>query len=99
MLLGLRNAPSIFQRLIYSVFKEALDHFCSVYLDDILIYSYSTSEHLQYTLWVLSKLRSNYLFAKPTKCEFGLTKLEYLGYIISSSAVKSNPKKTEAMKQ
>ena len=37
MLLGVRNAPSIFQKLIYNIFREALDHFCTVFLDDILI--------------------------------------------------------------
>ena len=83
------NAPRTFQRLINSVFQEALDHFLTVYLDDILIYSSSTAKHLQYIEWVLSKLRSNYLFEKPTKCEFGLTELEYLGHIISNGTAKT----------
>ena len=96
MPLGLSNAPIIFQILIKSIFQEA-DHFCTVHLDDILIYSSSTAEHLQHIEWVLSKLRSNPLFAKPTKCEFDLTKLTYLGHIISSGTVKPNPKKTEAI--
>ena len=46
MLLGLSNAPRTFQRLINSVFHKALDCFCTVYLNYILIYSSSTSEHL-----------------------------------------------------
>ena len=96
MPLGLINAPNTFQRLINSVFQESIDHFCTVYLDDILIYSSYTSKHFKHIEWVLSKLRSNSLFEKPTKCEFGLTELEFLGYIISSSTVKPNPKKTEA---
>ena len=81
-----------------SVFKEALDHFCTVYLNDILVYSSSNAQHLQHIEWVLSKLKSNSLFAKPTKFEFGLTELEYLGCIISSSNIKCNHKKTEAIK-
>ena len=93
MPLGLRNAPRIFQRLMYSVFQEALDQFCPVDLDDILVYSSSTSEHLQHIEWVLFKLRSNSLFANPTKCEFGLTNLENLEHIISSGTVKPDLKK------
>ena len=73
MPLGLCNAPSTFQRLMNSVFCEALDKFCTVYLDDILIFSNTPQEHLQHVEFILSKLRSNSLFAKPTKCEFGLT--------------------------
>ena len=97
MPLGLSKAPSTFQILINSVFQEALGRFCMLYLDDILIYSSSTAEHLQQIEWVLSKLKSNFFFAKPTKCEFGPTELEYLGCIISSSIVKPNPKKTKAI--
>ena len=80
-----------------SVFQETLDYFCTVYLDDILIYLYSSSEHLQYIQWVLSKLRCNSLFAKSTKREFGLTELNYLEQIISSGTINPNPKKTEAI--
>ena len=96
MPLGLTNAPSPFQRLINSVFQEALNHFYTVYLDDILIYSSSTTKHLHYIEWSLSKLRFNSLLTKPTKCAFKITELEYLGHIISRSTVKPNPKKTEA---
>ena len=69
-----QNIPKTYK----SIFQEDLDHFCTVYLDDILIYSFSTAEHLQHIEWVLSELRSNSLFAKPTKCEFDLTELDIL---------------------
>ena len=97
MPLGLSNAPSTFQRLMNSVFQEALDRFCSVYLDDILIYSEDVPSHLHHIKWVLSKLREHHLKAKPTKCEFGLTELEYLGHIITNGSVKPDPRKTQAI--
>ena len=78
-----------------SVFWEAFDNFYSVYLDDILIYLSFTSQYLQYIEWVLSQLIFNSLYAKPTKCEFGLIELEYLVHIISNGTVKPDPKKTE----
>ena len=80
-----------------SDFQEAIDQLCIVYLDGILNYSYSTLEHHLYIKWVLSKLRSNSLLAKPTKYQFGLTKLEYFEHIISSGIIKLDPKKTEAI--
>ena len=97
MPLGLSNAPATFQRLMNSIFHEGLDHFCTVYLDDILIFSASIEEHLHHIEWVLNRLRQNSLFAKPTKCEFGLQELEYLGHIIASGTVKPDPKKTNAI--
>ena len=80
-----------------SIFQEAFDYFCTVYLDDVLIYSFSTAEHFQHIEWVLSKLRSNSLFEKPTKYEFGLTVLEYLEHIIYCGNVKPDPKETEGI--
>ena len=75
MPLGINNTHSTFKRLMDSVFQVSLDCFCAVYLDDILIHSSSTLELLQHIEWILSKLRSNSLFAKPTKCEFGQAEL------------------------
>ena len=64
----------------------------------ILSYSSSTLEQLQHIEWVLSKLRSSFFFfAKPTNYESGLTKLEYLEYIILSGTVKYHPKKSGAI--
>ena len=72
--LGISYAPKVFPELMNSIFQEALDYFYAAYLDDILTYLCSTLEHTHYIEWVLSKLRSKCLFAKTTKCEFGLTK-------------------------
>ena len=70
-------------------FRKPLTIFITVYLDDILIYSSFTSQYLQYIEWVLSQLIFNSLYAKPTKCEFGLIELEYLGYISSQMVLSS----------
>jgi hypothetical protein len=44
---GLCNAPATFQRLMNDVFREHLDDFVIVYIDDILIFSKNESEHLE----------------------------------------------------
>ena len=53
---GLYNAPGIFQSFINETLREYLDQFCTAYLDDILIYSNSKEEHVQYVQSVLQKL-------------------------------------------
>ena len=50
---GLSNAPSTFQRLMNQTFFDLLDHFVVVYLDDILVFSESLSDHLTHLQIVL----------------------------------------------
>ena len=55
--------------LINNIFREYLDKFVVVYLDDILIYSRTREEHLQHVRIVLKTLRKHKLYAKAKKCE------------------------------
>jgi hypothetical protein len=70
MSFGLTNAPAYFMNLMNTVFTEYLDRFIVVFIDDILIYSKSDSDHEEHLRMVLQKLRDNKLYAKYNKCEF-----------------------------
>jgi hypothetical protein len=70
MSFGLTNAPAYFMNLMNKVFMEYLDRFVVVFIDDILIYSKSDSDHEEHLRLVLQKLRDNQLYAKFSKCEF-----------------------------
>jgi hypothetical protein len=94
---GLCNAPSTFQNLMNDVLRDFLDDFAIVYLDDILIFSRSLEEHKRHVRLVLERLRANGLFAKPEKCFFHQEEIEYLGFIVSPSGVKMDPKKVSAI--
>ena len=63
-------------------FRDNLDIFVTVYLDDILVFSATPDEHEQHLCWVLDQLRKHGLKAKCSKCSFGIHKLEYLGHVI-----------------
>jgi hypothetical protein len=67
---------------------EYLDKFVVVFIDDILIFSKTKEEHEKHLRLVLEKLRSNKLYAKLSKCEFWLTKVAFLGYVISAGGVQ-----------
>ena len=94
---GLTNAPATFQRLMNDVLRENLDDFVTVYLDDILIFSKSDDEHARHLQWVLGKLREHGLFAKRTKCAFGLDSVEYLGHVVIAEGISPDPAKIEAI--
>lgn len=69
---GLCNAPATFQRLMNTVFRQHLDEFVTVYLDDILVFSPDPATHVEHLRWVLTQLRKHSLFAKRSKCHVGL---------------------------
>jgi hypothetical protein len=56
MSFGLTNAPTYFMNLMNKVFMEYLDRFVVVFIDDILIYSKSDSDHEEHLRLVLQKL-------------------------------------------
>ncbi|GJV70246.1 transposon Tf2-6 polyprotein, partial [Tanacetum coccineum] len=94
---GLTNAPSTFQALMNDVFKEYLRKFILVFFDDILIYSKSLSNHVDHLTIILKTMRQNKLFAKKTKCVFGISHVEYLRHVISVQGVAVDPSKIVAM--
>ena len=67
---GLTNAPATFMTLMNDIFREYLDQFIVIYLDDILIYSKTKEDHIQHIRKVLDILRQHQLYAKISKCEF-----------------------------
>ncbi|CAF1537985.1 unnamed protein product, partial [Didymodactylos carnosus] len=69
-----------------------------IYLDDILIYSKNEEDHLKHIKIVLDLLRKHQLFAKKSKCEFGVERLEFLGHIVSPSGISVDDNKVIAVK-
>jgi hypothetical protein len=95
MSFGLTNAPDYFMNLMNKVFVEYLARFVVVFIDDILIYSKSDSDHEEHLRMVLQKLRDNQLYAKFSKCEFWICEVPFLGHIISNGEISVDPAKVK----
>ncbi|KAG1930727.1 retrotransposable element [Pimephales promelas] len=94
---GLSNSPSVFQAFMNDIFRDMLDRWVIVYIDDILIYSNSLEEHVQHVRSVLQRLIQFHLYAKMEKCEFHQTSISFLGYVISQDGVAMDEKKVRGV--
>src|SRR6266700_4164421 len=94
---GLATAPSTFQRYLNRVLSDYLHKFCLVYIDDLIIFSKSESEHIAHIRCVFQCLDSHNLRLNPEKCEFLTTEVAYLGHVITPEGVKPDPDKTKYM--
>ncbi|GJS10686.1 putative reverse transcriptase domain-containing protein [Tanacetum coccineum] len=98
MLFGLTNAPTVFMDLMNRVCKPYLDRFVIVFIDDILIYSKSRKEHEGHLKLILKLLKEEELYAKFSKCEFWLSKVQFLSHMINSEGIHVDPTKIESIK-
>jgi hypothetical protein len=86
------NAPVVFQHLMNDIFREYMDEFVVVYLDDILTFSKDQETHDKHVRLVFATLREHGLYAKMEKCEFDKSLVAFLGYVISPDGIHGQVK-------
>jgi len=96
---GLPNGPSVLQSYLEHVLEDGLNSYVRVYMDDILIYSQSMSDHTRHVRNVLCALIRNHLVIKLEKCEFHKSEIKYLGNILTKNGVKIDPEKVQQVKE
>lgn len=97
MPMGLTNAPATCQRLMEMVLRGLPWKTCLVYLDDVLIYSHSFSEHLQHLEEILSRFQSSGLKLNPSKCSFATEQVQFLGHVVSKNGIQPDPKNVKSV--
>ncbi len=84
---GLTNAPAAFTLSMSSLVYEMNGECLVLFLDGILVYSKSVEEHKEHLRRVFEILRKNGLYAKKSKCEFGVSDIEFLGHHVNANGV------------
>ena len=93
---GLRNAAQTFQRFIDQVLRGL--PYCYAYIDDLLVASDSPEQHQQHLRQVLQRLSEHGIIINPSKCEFGVTELDFLGHRVSSQGIQPLQERVKAVK-
>ncbi len=93
---GLKNAAQTFQRLMDTV-TQGLD-FIFVYLDDILVASCNKAQHLDHLKQLFQRLADHGLVINPKKCEFGKSKINFLGHEVTPEGIKPDTKKVDVLR-
>jgi transposase InsO family protein len=96
---GLTSATATFERLMEMVLRGLHWKTLLIYLDDVIVFSNSLEEHCDRLAEVFQRLRSAGLKLKPSKCELFRTKVNYLGHVVSSQGVSTDPDKVKAVQE
>ena len=91
---GPKRAPSYFQQMMSSVVLCGLLYFiCEMYLDDCIVHAKGDDQFLERLETVLKRFQERKIFLKPTKCKFGMSRVEYCGKVISKEGLSMSNKK------
>jgi len=94
---GASNAPALFSQGMRSILAPFLGKFCTLYLDDVCVYSASDGEHLHHLDLVLTALRNAHIYLGLPKCSFMTKSLKFLGWIVSPEGLTADPSKLSSV--
>ena len=94
---GLRNGPSIFQRVMQGILAPYLWIFCLVYIDDIVIYSKTYEDHIEHLDKVLGAIEQAGITLSPVKCHLFYSSILLLGHKVSRLGLSTHTEKVRAI--
>jgi hypothetical protein len=96
---GMKNAPAVFQRVMQELLRDRLSKGVIVFMDDILLYSHTESEHEELVEWVVGQIEAGGFYAHPAKCEFFQREVSFLGHVVSERGVAVQQHKVKVVQQ
>jgi len=93
----LKNAGATYQRLVNRMFQNQIGRNVEVYVDDLLVKSIRANRHIEDLRETFRTLREYNMKLNPTKCAFGVSSGNFLGFMVSQRGIEANPEKVRAI--
>ena len=94
---GLKIARATYQRLVNKMFQKQIGASMEVYIDDMLVKSVKAEFHVDHLTELFQVLKDYKMELNLTKCAFGVSVGKFLGFIVNSRGIESNPDKIKAV--
>jgi hypothetical protein len=94
---GLKNAGATYQRMMQNCLGSQIDHNIQVYIDDVVITMRKEEALINDLKETFDNLGRYKLKLNPTKCFFGVSTGQLLGFLVSARGIEANPKKIQAI--
>ncbi|XP_058202905.1 uncharacterized protein LOC131317365 [Rhododendron vialii] len=97
MAFGLKNAGATYQRTMNVIFHDLIGRFMEVYIDDVVVKSHTFDEHIDHLKQVLLRMRHYQLKMNATKCAFGVTARNFLGFLVHKKGIEIDKDKAKSI--
>ena len=97
MSFDLKNARMTYQRLVNIMLKDFIEKTMEVSVDDMLVKSRATTDHVQHLGQMFSILKRYQIKLNPLKCTFGVGSGKFLRYMVNQLGIEANPEKIKVL--
>jgi hypothetical protein len=94
---GLKNVGATYQRVMQNCLGSQIGRNIPVYIDDVVITSRKEDALISDLKETFDNLDRYKLKLNPTKCSFGVSAGQLLGFLVSTRGIEANPEKIQAI--
>jgi hypothetical protein len=99
MTFGLKSAGATYQRAMNYIFHDLISWLVEVYIDDVVIKSNEIENHIADLRKIFERTRKYSLKMNPTKCAFGVSASQFLGFFVHERGIEVTQRSINAIKK
>ncbi|XXG82605.1 hypothetical protein AAC387_Pa10g0516 [Persea americana] len=96
---GLKNVGVTYQQLVTKMFQAQLGKTVEVYIDDMVVKSKRSQDHLADLKLIFDILRQFQLKLNASKCAIGVSSGEFFGSLVTRRGIEANPDQITAIQE
>nr|AAN64467.1 putative gag-pol polyprotein [Oryza sativa Japonica Group]ABF97062.1 retrotransposon protein, putative, unclassified [Oryza sativa Japonica Group] len=99
MTFGLKSAGATYQRAMNYIYHDLIGWLVEVYIDDVVVKSKEIGDHIADLRKVFERTRKYGLKMNPTKCAFGVSAGQFLGFLVHERGIEVTQRSVNAIKK